>query len=316
MSNEENFFHEFLLNYGSEGSSSSDDEVYKPDDATDDEDDIDVSIDAQENTQSQSSLDLSAIMKRLEDRTRIPASQIFVTPLPKLEDLPGSLFTVPQWDLLRHQCRMHFALLCRSLKFASFCASSDTILNGILAQIYSFNEIFKSSVKATDYLNKLFGRRIFIPSIGDPDKSLIKMSDQIIDHFLKGKSIDDLVEAPLFASLLQGTPFVDEGRPFIFGINNAWTNEEEQLLETAAHRFSTPAEIQKYVIPCRSIEIIAEHLKKEWIPDKGTQNMKKGKGKRKAGTNDQVPKIDQEDEQMFVVQDGMQFTDVGKLPNA
>ncbi|KAH0790208.1 hypothetical protein GPJ56_005781 [Histomonas meleagridis] len=316
MSGEENFFYEFLLNYENEESSSSDDEVYKPDDATDDEDDIDVSIDAQETTQNQSSLDLSAVMKRLEDRTRIPTSQIFVTPLPKLEDVPGSQFTLPQWELLRHQCRMHFALLCRSLKFASFCASSDTILNGILAQIYSFNEIFKSSIKATDYLNKLFSRRIFVPVIGDPKKSSIILTDQIIDHFLKGKSLDDLVEAPLFNDLLQGSPFADEGRPFIFGINNAWTLEEEELLQVAAQRFSTPAEIQKYVIPCRSIEIISEHLKKEWIHEKATPETRKGSRKRKTGANDQAPKNDQEDDQMFIIQDGMQFTDVGKLPNA
>lgn len=316
MSQEEiSYFQEFL--YGN-GSTSSDDDAYKPEEPTDDEDEMEVIEQAE--SQNQSSLDLSIILERFADKTRIPTSQVFVTPLPKAEDLPGSKFTLPQWELLRHQSRLHFALLCNSLRCASYCASSDNILNGILAQIYSFYDTFEASVKATDYLNSLYKNELFVPVLGDPKKSIIHQSKNIINHFVKGKTLDDLIESQFFMDLLKCTPFGGERRPFITK-HSAWGTEEEDLIRTAARRFSSPASIQKYVMPGRSIEFIEEHMKEEWIRrDDNEVQVKKprqrGRPKQRTAEGEEQNEEQGENkgnEKMFVVKDGMKFDEIVNL---
>ena len=270
----------------------------------------------QADSQNQSSLDLSLILERFDDKTRIPTSQVFITPLPKIEDLPGSKFTLPQWELLRHQSRMHFSLLCNSLKFASFCASSDNVLNGILAHIYSFYDTFKSSISATEYLNSLYQKELFVPVLGDPERSLIHQSKKIINHFIKGKSLDDLIESQFFIDMLKFTPFGEEGRPFI-SVHDTWGTEEENLIKTASKRFSSAANIQKYVMPGKSIEFISEHMKEEWIQKEEPIQEKqksKSKGKTNINTNENIQNNNKGDEKIFVVKDGMKFEEIEKLP--
>ncbi|OHT17019.1 hypothetical protein TRFO_12714 [Tritrichomonas foetus] len=284
-----------------------DDEVYKPEDEQSDDDSDTDDPDTQDSNQNSTSPDLRYILDRFKECTRIPLNQIFITPLPTLHDLPKSHFTVTQWDMLRHQCRLHFALLCRSVCFVQYCASGDPILKGILTLIYAFNEIFKSSIESTNNLNELYGKRIFIPALGDPEKSLIRNSVHIINHFLDQKSTDDIIEAPFMLEIFRSFQFNGEERPLSFKGILAWSPEESDLLKLAAKRFNTADEIQKYVMPGRTLKVINEQFNEyQQQIQKENQHNKKKQKKKGSDTN--------EDNEMFIVQKDMKFTEVSCLP--
>lgn len=240
-----------------------DDDIYKPDDNSDDDDDIGNEDVVKETSETKSTY-LKGIIKRLDGKDILAEKQIFLTKIPTCDELPPSLFTVPQWDLLRHQCRLHFALLCRSIRFITLCASSDNILDGVLALIHTYYKIFMSSVEMTNELNELMGSLFFIPALGDPDKSYIKFAPYIISHFLEKKPIDELIEAPFFKNIFRAFPFNNVDKPN-FLLNLQWTLEETDLLQCVYNRLKTPELIQKYAMPCRNASTIRHHFKQEWI---------------------------------------------------
>lgn len=333
MSGEEDSYRAFLLNFDKFSSDDDDeDEVYKPgDDQTDDDTDDDEQ-DAQDTNQSNNSLDLTHTFERFKDRTRVPESQLFLTPLPLVQDLPPSQFTVAQWDMLRHQCRLHFALLCRSVCFVQYCASSDSILKGILTLIHAFNEVFKMSVETTKNLNDIYGKRLFIPVLGDPEKSLIKSSTAILNHFLDQKSTDDIIEAPFMKEIFVSFNFNGEERPLQFKHVSPWSPEEEELLKIAARRFKSAQEIQKYVMPGKPLQLIEdkynEYLMQQSKDETNVKSTKKKHKKKKQNNtdananennnympNEQYAENEQnEDDQMFVVKKDMKFDEVNCLP--
>lgn len=332
MSGEEDSYRAFLLNFDKFSSEDDDeDEVYKPGDDQTDDDTDDDDQDTQDTNQSNNSLDLTHTFERFKDRTHVPESQLFLTPLPLVQDLPPSHFTEAQWDMLRHQCRLHFALLCRSVCFVQYCASSDSILKGILTLIHAFNEIFKMSVETTKNLNDIYGKRLFIPVLGDPEKSLIKNSTAILNHFLDQKSTDDIIEAPFMKEIFESFKFNGEERPLQFKHVSPWSPEENDLLKLAARRFTSAEDIQKYVMPGKPLQLIEdkynELLSQQAKDVLNTKNPKKKHKKKKQSNmdmneganympNEQFAENEQlnEDDQMFVVKKDMKFAEVNCLP--
>ncbi|KAK8867081.1 hypothetical protein M9Y10_010050 [Tritrichomonas musculus] len=337
MSGEEEPYRAFLLNFDKFSSDDDDeDEVYKPGDDQTDDDSEDDDQDTQDTNQSNNSLDLKHTFDRFKDRTHVPESQVFVIPLPLVQDLPLSHFTEAQWDVLRHQCRLHFALLCRSVCFVQYCASSDSILKGILTLIHAFNEIFNMSVESTKNLNSIYGKKLFVPVLGDPDKSLIKYSSSILNHFLDQKSTDDIIEAPFMKEIFRSFQFNGEERPLQFKHVSPWSPEENELLKLAARRFKSAEDIQKYVMPGKPLQLINEKynefLAQQSKAEVNTKFSKKKHKKRKHANdldmnddnnnnNNYIPNeqyVDNEqlneDDQMFVVKKDMKFTEVSCLP--
>jgi hypothetical protein len=204
MSGYDDFFRSLLLNFdkGIASDDDDDDEVYKPEDASDDDDDP-ILDDAQEAVLSQCSVNLARIFKRFDGSTRLPVNQIFLTPCPTVDTLRGSAFSVPQWDLLRHQCRLHFALLCRSIRYVSLCASSECILEGFLTMLHSLHRAFLSAIEFTAETNGLIGRQLFVPVMGDPSSSVIHRAGDIIAQFQAGASLDDVLETPAFKGVFE-----------------------------------------------------------------------------------------------------------------
>jgi hypothetical protein len=295
-----------IMNDWSKFSSDDDeDDVYKPDEVSDDDDE--ALDDSQDAGPSQCAVDLTKIFKRFEDKTHLPDNQVFLTPFPSISQLSGSPMTVAQWDQLRHQCRLHFGLLCRSISFVAYCSSSDTILNGLLTMIHSFHELFLSSVECCSNVNTLFGRSLFIPVMGDPKKSMIRYSREILDRFLQGATVDEVLELPIFTEIFEVFPFGGENRPRVFATHFPWTVEENSLCEVAARRFHSPEEVQKFVMPGRSVAVIESHFRGEWrrkevIPEKP---------RRRRGMDEvarQAAAVEHEDPELpFQVKDGMKF---------
>lgn len=317
MSNEdEDPFRTLWLNMEMSNSEDDDEDVYNPpnDQTDDDDDDDDQDQDVQDGNQINSP-DLLANLDRFEERTHFPENQTFVIPLPLVQDLPESPFTVPQWDLLRHQCRLHFALLCRSLCFVQYCASSDSILKGIITLIHGFYQIFQSSIKTTKELNKIFQKHLFVPVLGDPVKSKIFFAEQIINHFREQKSTDDIIEAPFMKGIFESFQFNGEIRPIQFKRVSPWIPEEGELLRLAMKRFKTADDIQKYVMPGKPLNLIHEkytELMQQQMQDPVQQPKKKGK--KKDSLYNTADKNDGSENEMFVVKKGMKFAEVSCLP--
>ena len=308
-------FRNFLVNFDRDFPSDDDEDgVFQPDDASDDDDDAIVE-ETQDTGLSQCAIDLTRNFKRFEDKTRLPVHQVFLTPCPSREELKGSAFSVPQFDLLRHQSRLHFALLLRSIKFVSFCASSDLILHGLLTMLYSFSQTFASSVEMSKNLNELFGEPgLFVPSLGDPERSLIPRSKEIIDQFLAGATLDEVLELPIFAEVQDVFAFNGEHRPLNFRTHSPWSQEESTLLELASHRFKSLEDIRKYSMPARSVKLLETYFKDDWNDYHRREPAPKGEV-----DFDEVEKqaaiINQKaDEQRFELKDTMKFSNVQELP--
>jgi hypothetical protein len=312
--NDEDLFRSFLVNF-EKGfpSDDEDDEVYKPEEPSDDDDDPIVDA-GQDSGPSQAAIDLARIFKRFEDTTRLPANQIFLTPCPLADELPGSHFSVPQWDALRMQCRLHFGLLVRSVRYVSLCASSVSILQGLLAMIYSFSETWSSAVELSAQLNALFDRELFVPVMGDGSNSPIRFAKEILEQFRQGAVVDDVIDTPVFKEVLDIVPLNDETRPMNYITHAPWSAEETALCEVASARFHTPQEMQKYVIPGRSIITISGYFRKEW--NAGQRAAKNPPPKQIV---DEVAKqaavVDQQDpDEPFVLDHSMKFAVVTELP--
>jgi hypothetical protein len=314
MANEEDLFRSFLVNFdkGFPSDDDEDDEVYKPTEPSDDDDDpiIDATLDP---GPSQAAIDLARIFRRFQDTTRLPANQIFLTPCPSAADLEGSHFSVPQWDALRMQCRLHFALLVRSVRYVSLCASSVSILQGMLAMMYSFSELFSSSIEFSSQLNGLFGRELFVPVMGDAAKSPIRYAKEILEQFRQGASVDDVIDTPVFKEVLEIVPLNDETRPTSYIAHVSWSPEETALCEVAAWRFHTPEQMQKYVMPGRSVITISGYFRNEWKVEPAARNQQSKK------IVDEVAKqaavVDQHDpDERFVLDNSMKFALVTELP--
>lgn len=301
-----------------------DDEAYQPDDNSNDDEDDD-NVDApNENLQNKPTFDLNQVILRFNMPHTLVPNQLFIASLPKKEDIPNSPFTVEQWDLLRHQCRIHFALLCRSISFTAYCASSDAIVTGLLALLHSYNIIFKSSIETTANLNNLFGETLFVPVLGDPRYSLISRTDFIIDTFLRGKNVDDLMESPFFTEIFKAFPTKGIDKPLYLACHSPWTKEEDELLEVAHKRFESPIDIQRFVMPGRSLQMITQHLKGEWkqpeeIQDNVNTRRQEPETETTTTTEDEQhaasdqTEEDEDDDQPFIINENMRFAD-GTLP--
>ena len=313
MSGREDSFRNFWLNFDRDFPSDGDDDddgMFQPDEPSDDEDDAMIDED-QEAGVSQCAIDLTRNFKRFEDKTRLPVHQIFLTPCPSREELPGSLFSVAQFDLLRHQSRLHFALLLRSIRFVSFCASSDSILTTFLTMLHSFNQIFLSSVEMAKNMNDLFGGPpIFKPSLGDPERSLIPRSKEIIDKVLSGATLDEVLELPIFSEIQEVFAFNGEHRPQNFRTHSPWSQEESALLETAARRFDSLSDIQRFSMPARSVRMLETYCREEWCgPRRDQRPLDVEEVER------QTALINREaDGQRFQLKDHMRFSDIQELP--
>jgi hypothetical protein len=289
-----------------------DDEVYKPDDPSDDDDDPIVDA-SQDSGPSQAAIDLARIFKRFQDTMHLPAKQIFLVPCPSLDEIPGSHFSVPQWDALRLQCRLHFGLLIRSVRYVSLCASSVSILQGLLAMIYSFSELWSSSNEFSSQLNELFGRQLFVPVLGDANNSPIRFAKEILEQFRQGAVVDDVIDMPVFKEVLDIVPLNDETRPMSYITHAPWSTEETALCEAAASRFHTPEEMQKYVVPGRLLVTISSYFRNEWKvgPAEGRVPHRRIVGE----VAKQAAVVDQHDpDEPFVLDNSMKFAVVPALP--
>ena len=293
-----------------------DDDDFQPDDDNSNDDDDDDNINDAPIDNPQRLVDLQSILLRFKTPTPLPPNQLFIAPLPDKSQLPNSPFTVEQWDLLRHQCGLHFFLLCRSIRFTTFCASSDAITSGLLALLHTYNMVFKSSVETTKNLNDLFGAKLFVPVLGNPEKSHIQKTDQIISFLLQGNKIDDLIELDFFNDILTGYPAKND-KPFEISAHSPWTKEEDELLHVAQKRFKNPIQIQKYVMPGRSLAMIRQHMsgidddetqgstKKADSSDNESSDSQKQKKDKKKGRDED----DSEDDDIFVVSENMRFNE-------
>ena len=301
-----------------------DDDDFQPDENSND-DDEDINVDAPNDTQHQQpTFDLQAVLLRFNTLTPFPPNQLLISSFPKKNDLPNSPFTVDQWDLLRHQCGIHFFLLCRSVRFTTFCASSDAIVTGLLALMHTFNQIFKSSVEMTKNLNDLYGEQVFVPVLGDPKKSRIPRADKIIDLILKGKQVDDLLELDFFNEIFNAYPTKGITKPIYIECHSPWTKEEDALLNVAHRRFSTPQDIQKYVMPGRSIQVITQHMKDDWranehptmLPPKKRADTRYNQRNQKEKETSEDEEED-DDDAIFEVSETMRFNDssLSKIPS-
>jgi hypothetical protein len=308
---DEDLFRSFLVNFDKGfPSDDEDDEVYKPDEPSDDDDDplVDASHDP---GPSQASIDLARIFKRFSAATHLPSNQMFLTPLPAIAQLQGSEFTVPQWDSLRTQCRLHFALLVRSIRYVSLCASSPSILQGFLAMMYSFSETFASAIEFTENLNALFERELFVPVMGDPVKSPIRLAPEILQQFQQGAGVDDIIETAAFREVLEIVPLNDQSRPMSYITHAPWSQDETRLCEVSARRLHSPELVQKFVMPGRSVVAISGAFLEEWreVPP----------GRPLRGKPSEIEKqdavVDQRDpDEKFVLDETMQFALVKDLP--
>lgn len=290
------------------------DEAYQPDENSNDDEDDDKFEVPNENLRDKSPFNLNQVLLRFNVTSHIAPNQLLIVPLPKKEDIPNSPFSVEQWDFLRHQCRIHFALLCRSLSFTTYCASSDAIITGLLALLHSFHIIFKSSVEMTSNLNTLFGEDLFVPVIGDPYNSFITRTDDIINNFRQEKTVDDLLEAQFFTDILKSLPTKGIDKPFYAGSHSPWIKEEDELLAVAHNRFENINDIQRYVMPGRSLQTIVQHSKKEWLQTEETTDTVS----QPEESNPIVPAIspkptddsseeDEDDDKPFIVEQDMKF---------
>jgi hypothetical protein len=313
MTADDDLFRSFLVNFDKGfPSDDEDDEIYKPDEPSDDDDDPIVDA-GQDPGPSQATIDLVRIFKRFNDSTRIPSNQIFLAPSPSIDQLQGSHFTGPQWDLLRSQCRLHFALLVRSVRYVSLCASSTSILQGLLAMMYSFSESFRSSIEFTASLNALFDRELFVPVMGHPSKSPIKHAREILQQFQQGAVVDDVIELPVFKEILEIVPFNDQTRPMSYITHAPWSAEETRLCTAAARRFHSPELVQRFAMPGRSPIAISSNFLGEWRqrpagPVASAQRFVSEIAKQEA-----VVDLHDPDEE-FVLERTMQFAVVKELP--
>jgi len=318
---DDDFFRSYLLNFDqSMFPDDEDDEDYmeKPEEASGDDDDEDPPSQEVEQPPVPSSLKLESILMRFDVPMTLPTNQLFLTTIPEPSALPESLFSVAQWDLLRHQCRIHFALLCRSLRFVTFCASSDAILAGLLSLLHTFNMIFKSSVETCANLNSIFNQRLFIPVLGDPKKSLITRTDKILNNFLQGKNVDDLIECPFFEEIFKAFPTKGINKPIYLACHSPWTKEEDDLLQCALKRFTSPDDIQKYVMPGRSITMISQHFKDSFrsVPiehDLGFVKSTQDSAEEDITLEVEEESYDEDDDQLFIVSEDMRFAEI-ELP--
>ena len=170
---------------------------------------------------------------------------------------------------------------------------------------------FGKSRKRTRFknLNQLFGERIFIPVLGDPEKSLIHKANDILQHFLNQKSTDDIIEAPFIREIFESFQFNGEERPLSFKGISPWSPEESDLLKLAALRFKSADEIQKYVMPGKTLKVITEKFN-EHMQHSNQEKVQQPPKKTKRKVNN----TGNEDNEMFVVQKDMKFTEVNCLP--
>ena len=265
-------------------------------------------------------LDLRNVLLRFNNQTMLPQNQFFIAPLPDKNQLPNSPFSVEQWDLLRHQCSIHFFLLCRSLQFTSFCASSDAITSGLVALLHTFNMIFKSSVEMSKNLNDLFGEQLFVPVIGNPEKSYILRTDQIIQFLTDTPDgIDTLIDKEFFMDIIHSYPNKNE-KPYDLSAQSPWTKEESELLKVAQRRFNNPIDIQRYVMPGRSATMIRQHMQGDIREDSSTvaddRNRTNSSDNDSQKTSSKKKDEDDDDDDIFIVSDNMRFNDsnLAKIP--
>lgn len=238
-----------------EQSDASDPEYYPGDGEISDDDDDELDSAPETNLHP---LKLDSMIMRFVGTTQIPQNQIYITPLPQLSSKDKSPFSLSQWEKLRSQCRWNFGLLLRSLCFSLFTAPSEPVLNGFIALIHSFSEIFLSSVSVSNDLNGMLGFRAFVPVLGDPETSSIRFGPNIVEHFLKGGNIDDLVdfsENSLFSNFVLEFPFLRD-KPNLNQEHQNWYDCEESLLSIVKQRTTDPSLIQKFAIPVKTIESI------------------------------------------------------------
>jgi hypothetical protein len=174
--------------------------------------------------------------------------------------------------------------------------------------IHSFHELFTSSIRFTSDLNQLFGRELFIPVLGDPTKSLILRAPEILNPFLQGTSLDEVLELAVFRDIFDAFPF-RVNRPMAIITHSPWADEETHLIEVAARRFQTPEQIQRFVMPGRSMDMISLHFREEWAAGKPAS---KAKRPRKRTPEEEVEHqyavVEQQDpDQPFVLEDYMKF---------
>lgn len=165
----------------------------------------------------------------------------------------------------------------------------------------------------TKNLNDLFGMELFIPAFGDPESSEILKSRDILDQFLSGQTLDDVLDSDAFRSACAAFPFNGEDRPQNFAGNYAWFDEETRLIEVAARRFNTPEDIQRFVMPGRSTAVISDVFRDEWRNDP-QEKASPVRRRRKDDTEEvarQAAVVSQEaDEQRFELRENMKFADV------
>jgi hypothetical protein len=313
MSGDEDLFRSLWLNFdkGLTSDDDDDDEIYKPEEPSDDEDDPIVD-DGQDGGPSQCSVDLARIFKRFSVSTRLPVNQVFLTPCPTVDTLDGSALSVPQWDLLRHQCRLHFALLCRSIRYVSLCASSECILEGFLTMLHSLHRTFVSAIYFAADTNALLGRQLFVPVMGDPSSSLIHRASDIVAHFQAGAQLDDVLETPAFKEVFEVFEFLGEAQPIAFIQHVPWSYEEAKLLETAAARCRCPEDVQRFAMPGRAPQAIAAYFRDEWR--RGNDDTGPRKKKAVDEIEKQAAKVNRQDpNQPFVLDETMKFA-VAELP--
>lgn len=290
-----------------------DDKDFQPiEDNDDEEEDINQIELAPENS-NLFKYDITRIIQNMEKNiyqtsTTSNVSNIVYAPLPKTDEIPNSPFTVEQWDVLRHQIRVHFSLLCRSLRFSTFSSSGDGVIAAILVLLHTLNIVFKSSIETAKDLNHLFKENLFVSVFGNPEKSLLHRIDDIIYFFRNGGLVEDLLEKDFFQSIFKSFPTKGINKPLFLNPHSSWVKEEDDLLEVALKRFKTPDEIRRWVIPNRNISVINKQMEK-FVTDQ-TKPVSRSVINRNNEQNDYKVYEESEDEEIYVVDPNAVFQDV------